>query len=76
MKKMSPWDHVHVAHTHLLFCYASIDPSQYYADAITRGMRACALALGQIPRKSAPRNKSRKFGTSHNSAHPVRRKRK
>jgi len=46
--KWSPWRHVKEAHTHLLLAYASVAATHICADALHRGMRACALAMSEL----------------------------
>ena len=47
--KMTAFNHVREAHTHLLLAYSMVDAREYYTDTINRGMRACATAMGQMP---------------------------
>jgi len=47
--KLTAWEHVKVAHDNLLIAYSMIDPTNGYAETITRALRSSALAMGQMP---------------------------
>lgn len=69
MKKMTAWEHIKVAHDHLLVAYSQIDVTQFYADTLNRALRNAALSMGQMPTTLSKRPaKKTKVGrrTSHN----------
>jgi hypothetical protein len=48
-QKLTAWEHVKSAHSHLLLAYSMIDFTQFYADTLNRALRNAALAMGQMP---------------------------
>jgi hypothetical protein len=48
-KQLTAWEHIKVAHDHLLMAYAMIDVTQFYAETLNRALRASAITMGQLP---------------------------
>jgi len=56
-KKLTAWEHIKVAHDHLLTAYSMIDVTQFYADTLNRALRNAALVMGQMPIQLSKRNR-------------------